>query len=692
MGKSILSKGKTVNEAVTIAISLLGAKNDEVDIEIVANESKGMMGLRTKPAIVRVTVRDLNPKLGDAADPDPKSNIDALEDYIMQMELTDKVPPPTSNKRKDMIDPNGDLAGKVWIQGGSISCKDAPDKYPMVSIGEGIRLFKNDGLVEKTFLIREDDILRVELEEEVQEPKWELRLSDNKMEAILKVIPGKRLYKRLKDKPPGYNVELEIEDKNVPVIIETGPIMEKLSEMGILSVVDFTEVTRACTSDEAGSFVIAKGTPPKPGKHGYFMPVQEMEVRKGLKEKLDGTIDYREIQEFPSVEKGQIIGVTQAPVPGIYGSTVTNEPVLPPEVKPMVIKVGKGTILVEEGTKVVATEAGQPEIKVKGQTAVISVIPKLMIGKDVDLHTGNVHFIGDIEISGSVQDGMLVETQGNVLINASVHTSKILAGNSVIVHRNVIASEITAGNGNILKAEINQILDELIEQLNQMTVAINQLSTVSAFKVVSFTRTGLGPLLKILCDGKFKSVHMLIKELIDRIKSCSEVLGEEWIVFSGQLIKGFNITLPSTLQSIDDLHQLIQTSKELHLSIMDSNDDQNCFIKAGFVHNSQLYSSGDISIVGLGSYNSRLHSGGSVEIVGSVRGGEIYGAKGVKIGETGSKGGNMTKIVVSKEATIRINKALEDTVIQIGAKTHKFMLETINVVARLDNNEQIIIS
>lgn len=688
MGKNIVARGKSVKEAVTIALDLLSANRDEVDIEIIENETK-VFGIRTKPAVVRVTMKER--EFDKSVTPETLPTMETLEKIVESLQLSGDTQILPSETQADVISAE-DLGGKVWVRDGQIFSKDAPDKYPLVLPAKGIKLYKNDVLIEKVEIISENDILQVELQDEVHDPTWELKLSDNKMEAILKVTPGTRILRRLKDKSPSNFVQLEVNEKKIPIIIETGPIMDKLKEMDIVHGVDYFEIARACMSEEVGSFIIANGTPPTLGKHGYFKPVQEVEIKKGLKERSDGTIDYREIQEFPSADRGQVIGVVHPPVPGFPGTSVTNEPVFPPEVSPLAVCAGRGVALVEGGARVVATDAGHPEIIVKGQLAKISVVPKLLIGRDINLQTGNVHYIGDVEIVGSVQDGMIVEAQGNVLVRNNVNMAKVTAGSSVIVQNNIISSEITAGRSNLLKAEIFQIVGELIEQMRQMAVAINQLSSVSAFKVTSFTRTGLGPLIKILCDGKFKSFPPLTMTLINKIKSGTDTLGDEWIEFSQRMHNGFITILSSDLRSGEDIMSMIKTAEELYASIQDPDQEENCFIKASFAHNSQIYSSGDILIVGQGIYNSKLHAGGFIEVDGFVHGGEIYAARGIKIGEAGTKGGIVTRITVPKSETIKIKMALEDTVIQIGTKSHRFIVQAYNVFARLDDNGQLIIT
>ncbi len=545
--------------------------------------------------------------------------------------------------------------------------------------------------LKKTVVVSEQDSLHVELQDDILEPQWEIVVSDDKMEAVLKVVPGARIYRRLKEKAPHSYIQLEVEEHLIPVTIETGPVMEKLRELGIVYGIDYTQIASACTSDEPGVFVIAKGNPPKPGKNGCFLSLQDMEIKNGLKERSDGTVDYREIREFPSTQPGQVLGIVQPPVPGMPGTTVTNEPVFPPEVLPLVVHEGKGIVLVGDGTKVVATEAGHPLIKEKGTTVHISVVPKLMIAKDVDLQTGNLHFVGDVEIVGSIQDAMLVEAQGNVLVHHNVNRAKIFAGSSIIIRKKILFQvKSTQGKNHMLIAEIHHILGDLIQQMRSMINAIHQLSTVSAFKVSSFSQAGLGPLIKILCDGKFKSFPQLTTSLIHKIQSGTGVLEESWAEFSERLYKGFMLT-HSEFRSVEEMVQLMKRAEQLFTDTQENSENADCFIKAGYTLNSQLYSSGDIVIMEQGVYNSKLYAGGFIEVDGYIRGGEIYAAKGVKISEAGAKGGMSTRITVPKGETIRLNRVMEDTMIQIGTKMHKFTTQSSNVYARLDEEGQLLI-
>jgi spoIIIJ-associated protein len=59
MGKVLEKTGKTVQEAVNSALEELGADRDAVDVEVIDEGAKGLFGIGSKSARVKVTLRDV---------------------------------------------------------------------------------------------------------------------------------------------------------------------------------------------------------------------------------------------------------------------------------------------------------------------------------------------------------------------------------------------------------------------------------------------------------------------------------------------------------------------------------------------------------------------------------------------------------------------------------------------------------
>ena len=67
--RSIESSGKSVDEAIFRGLEQLQISLDEVDIEIIQNETKGVFGIGAKPAVVKLTEKEPEDIL--AFDPTP---------------------------------------------------------------------------------------------------------------------------------------------------------------------------------------------------------------------------------------------------------------------------------------------------------------------------------------------------------------------------------------------------------------------------------------------------------------------------------------------------------------------------------------------------------------------------------------------------------------------------------------------
>lgn len=58
MAKSIEKTGKSVEEAVELALKELNTTKENVEIEVLEEAAKGLLGIGAKPAVVKVTLKD----------------------------------------------------------------------------------------------------------------------------------------------------------------------------------------------------------------------------------------------------------------------------------------------------------------------------------------------------------------------------------------------------------------------------------------------------------------------------------------------------------------------------------------------------------------------------------------------------------------------------------------------------------
>jgi uncharacterized protein (DUF342 family) len=696
--RSIISKGNNVKKAIENGLQLLDTTKANVDIEIIEQEKKGILGIGFKPAVVKLIERQAREKQQPSLNEEDLINsILSHSDHPIDSTQEQHSPSPyilwdnDNGEEVDIYKLEDDLKGRVWIKDGQIQCKDAPDRYPTITPEKGVVLYKNGELVNRNAIIMERDYLKVDLVDEIKETQWEIKIDHAKMKAMLKIHPGYRKQKKLKDQKPEHHIKVSVIETIIyQKTITITDVLDKLLEKGVVHGINYNEIARACESTEAGEYEIAIGNTTEPGENGWLENLVELDSNRGeLKERSDGSIDYREIRHIPSVEKGEVIAVIHPPIPGKPGMTITGVTIPPPQVHALKIVQGKGIILTNDETQVVSTEAGRPNIEQRGILVKLSIMQKLFHQQDVDLLSGNIQFNGDVEVTGDVEETMKIEAKGDVLIKGSVNMAKITAGNAILINRNVIGSEITAGQSNMLIADMSQLLGEMSEHTKQLVASIHQLHRSPAFKIADLAKSGLSTLIKLLLEKKFHSYSTLVKQFVEMVQKGRNALDEEWIELADRLNKSFLIYHPDGLKGLDDLTDLKNTIDQF-FQISTSDPEPNSSITIPYTLNSQIYCSGDVSVIGQGCYNTKIHSLGTLQVKGFLRGGEYFASMGAVIEEVGSdKGGVSTLITVPSDQTIKIKRVMEDTTIQIGKRKHKFKEESMHINARLDEEGRL---
>jgi len=680
MGRSVVAKGKNVAEAIELALQLLGTERSLVDIEILEVEKRGFLGLGNKPAAVKV-------QIASGAPVPPEST--TLEQTVLAM--LDEQP---AEPQEDVVQPvtgqhspkTGGRDGMVWVESGIVHWQDALNHYPTITPEKGLLLYRNGERVTGTTILMQQDEIRIDLEEELVETEWEIKVTPDKMKAVMAIRPGYRIRRRLQDQEPDSHLVLRLEESRETLHpLSQNLVYERLDELGIVQGINHQMIQLACQSTDASDFIVAEGTAPEPGEHGrlqFLLPL-DVPVPDKLYERDDGTVDYRERVRIPTVKRGEVVADVLPPIPGKAGLTVTGETIFPDPVYPLVIKEGKGIIPIEDGTKLVAIESGRPEVRQSGQLVQLSIMPKIFHPDDVDLSSGHIRFNGDVEITGHVQEGMEVTAEGEIVLHQNVNMAKVVSGSSLHILGNVISSEIVAGKKNLLLAEMSRLLGDMTSQMRQLIAAIEQLYRTPAFKTSDIQKMGLGALIKILMESKYKGLADLIRQFCEKTKAGGNMFDQEWHQVARQLQHGFLLVHPEALKSLEELQQLQRKLKGF-LQVCQAPPEPNSVVRIRYAVNSSIYCSGNIYVTGQGCYNTRIYAGGELHVSGFIRGGTVYASLGAVIGETGTKAGNPVSVWVGEGRTISIQVAKADTVIQIGRRRHKFLQDRYHVFAQLD--------
>lgn len=200
-------------------------------------------------------------------------------------------------------------------------------------------------------------------------------------------------------------------------------------------------------------FLIAKGTPPAPPKDGevkWLFDTESGEIHAG-KTKEAGGIDYRERISFVGVNEDQLIGEWIPPVSGKPGQDVFGEPVQPSTPKQNNIIAGKNIRLSDDGTKCYSTIKGH----VFSSGFRVSVDKVYKVSGNVDFNTGNVHYPGNVLVSGHVKEGFIVEAEGDVMVDGLIENAEVRATGNIVVKRGILNNSRVKAEGD-LQAEFIQ--------------------------------------------------------------------------------------------------------------------------------------------------------------------------------------------------------------------------------------------
>lgn len=218
------------------------------------------------------------------------------------------------------------------------------------------------------------------------DPYFEITISDGRTKAYIK---------KIKDLAP---------ENPVPTMAD---FLEFFRQKQILyGIIEDKAIQTWISGSFAEKIIIALGEKPVQGQDGKIEYFFKINFTNPGKINEDGTIDFRERGDIPYALKDSLLARKTPAKPGQAGMSVTGTPI--PIVEPLdpALLAGPGTELSEDKLSIRALVDGQPHRDALG---LVSITPDLTIPGDVDFHTGNIHFNGNIIVRGTVKEGFSVK-------------------------------------------------------------------------------------------------------------------------------------------------------------------------------------------------------------------------------------------------------------------------------------------
>ncbi|WP_315121899.1 flagellar assembly protein A [uncultured Clostridium sp.] len=543
---------------------------------------------------------------------------------------------------------------------------------------EGMTLKIDGTIVKDKTKVYEDSLIEVIFEEEIPKRNLSITTSENKIEAYMSIdyIP-KRTYK-LENVKSSHEIYLdkEIIDESMPPLYNLHEILEELSKMGIIYGI-IEENIKNNVEKKCNNILIVKGKPPIDGEDDtieYKFPLSENLVK--IMEDDRGNVDFRNICSIKSVDENDVIGIRREGQPGEDGKNIFGKVLRHKPGKKVYLKVGEGCILKDDNT-VVATLEGKPSTK----NNVFYVYKLHEVKSDVDLTTGNVKFIGDVVIHGSVKEGMEVWADNSISIKKNTDRALINGKGDITIDGNIISSQIIGGGEDV--AKLNYI-DRLTEMTNTIESIIKATEEIKKYDIM-YRNTKYGEIIKILVENKFNKLPRLCFQIMKDVKLNEDRDAEDTLI---PIIKEKFLGLgPISIKDYRELED-IKNKFNYKISLLKERLAIPVNVQINYCQDSKINSTGNVYINGKGSYISDIYANDKIYFTREksvVRGGTLKSKDEIKCGIVGSIGGVTTKLVVGESGHIWTKVAYQNTLFIVGQREYMLEIPCKDVHAYLDD-------
>ncbi len=506
----------SLQQALEMAAHELQVDLSHLDYEIVEKGSKGIMGVGRLP--YKVVVRKM-------AEDNRWSD---LEDLNVSLEGGGAATGDGEDSAEIEVSQDGKAVIRVYKDGifvKLIAPKGAGKAVTVFTIEDKIKkagvLRYDKALVEKAAKANSDQMVKIG--EWVPKPEADstlaVEVAADEMSAVVSVSPPR---------PGGRH--LKVED-----------VVRALKASNVVFGFQEEEIEKALDDDRYGQPIdAALGQKPKDGEDAHVDYKVRIDKTVEFKEDESGRVDFLAKDLVENVVQGQILAELIPEEKGVSGRTVTNRILPAKDGKPIDIKPGKGTILSGDGRNLIAERNGQA-VFTGGRLTVEEVYT---VGGDVGLDTGNIMFLGSVQVRGSVTDNMQVKAAGNIEVGGNVQKAHLEAEGDIIIRQGVQGRD----DGSI-ESTTGSVYSKFVQSAN---VSVGKDIIVS--EAIMHSKVDAGG--KVVCNGKRAQIvggELMAGEEV-RCKQLGSAAGADTKIVVG--------TNPKILQQINQIDQIQENAQE----------------------------------------------------------------------------------------------------------------------------------
>ena len=245
-------------------------------------------------------------------------------------------------------------------------------------------------------------------------------------------------------------------------------ILEEAKNKEITVDLDMEAIKRAI-AEEGDSVLIASGKPAEDGLDSRFESLlPEMKERVPQVDE-EGIANFRDLGEILVVYTGDSLMRRYPAGDGEPGFTISGAPI--PAKKGMSLEFTAGL----EGAEIDSNDSDLLIAKIDGCPYLIpngvKVEPVYTV-KNVDLHSGNIDFLGTVIVTGEVQSGMTIKADGDIHIKGSTEGAILIAKGDIVVTGGLI--------GHPEKPETELTIDPITEAGGSVNANFTQNAVINA--------------------------------------------------------------------------------------------------------------------------------------------------------------------------------------------------------------------
>lgn len=585
---------------------------------------------------------------------------------------------------------NININGSIKVSGGKIIVKDPQSGGNPATVipSKGLTLLVDGEEVQTKMSVYEKSNIEVQFPSETPSRELSINISDNKMEAYANINYKPQQVFTLEEAEEGNSLFLKkkISEEIWPPLYNLSEIKEQISKCDITYGIIEENLNKCLEKKSVYALLIAKGNEVVNGEDDVLQI--KFEVDKDLKKlvKQDtGNIDFKSIGSVSAVHKGDVLAVRYQGKEGKEGKDVKGNVIRCKAGKKLTLKASQGCSLKDENTVIAAID-GKPCIK----SNAFYVYQIHEVADDVDVKTGDIKFIGDIIIKGSVKEGMKVESGNSIEINRDVERAEIIGRGNISIKGNLIFSKVIGGGENVERLKYIEVLNAFNSSLKELLVTIEE---VKKFNLLGYGTTD-GKIIKVLIENKFKNIPKLclsiLTESIKNRDDNADPLEEDLLREIRGKLMGLS---PINIKHYSEL-DLLLTLLDKKIEVLKNDLLMPVDVSISYSQDSVVKSSGNVYITGKGMYVSEIEAYTAIYFTAEksvVRGGMLKAKQEIKCKEVGSTGGVSTKLIVNETGHIYANVAYQNTLFVVGNRESVLDEPAKDIHVYLDHDGEIVV-